>query len=56
MFSQKYYFWISECPDQKDSFRLIDECYRDDDIYAKYAPVIKIAKSKSVPVFKIIEY
>ena len=56
MFSKKYYFWVSECPDQKDSFRLIDECYRDDDIYAKHAPVIKIAKSKSVPVFKIIEY
>ena len=42
--AHKYYFWVSECPDQKDTFRLIDECYRDDDIYAKYAPTIKIVK------------
>ena len=44
MIARKYYFWISEVPGQKDTFRLIAECYRDDDIYVRYAPTIKIVK------------
>lgn len=44
MVARKYYFWVSECYEKKERFKLIEECYRDDDIYAKHAPAIEIIK------------
>lgn len=44
MVARKYYFWVSDRSGKKDTYKLIEECYRDDDIYAKYAPTIKIVK------------
>ncbi|MBQ7974079.1 MAG: hypothetical protein IJ300_00110 [Clostridia bacterium] len=46
MYAHKYDFWVSEYPGQTDSFMLINECYRADDIYANYAPIIKIVDRK----------
>ena len=44
MVARKYCFWVSERSGKKDIYKLIEECYRYDDIYAKYAPTIKIVK------------
>ena len=44
MVARKYYFGVSEHSGKKDNYKLIEECYRDNDIYAKYAPVIEIVK------------
>ena len=44
MVARKHYFWVSEHSGKKDTYKLIEAYCRDDDIYAKYAPTIKIVK------------
>lgn len=41
-YAKEWGFWISQCDNTKNDWKLINECYHDDDIYAKYAPVIRI--------------
>lgn len=42
-YAKEWGFWICECPNGK--WKLINECFRENDIYAARAPVIQIIDS-----------